>query len=170
MAVGGGPENNLKQNEDAESGHGREQGIPLDVEFSVEPLLAEPEKSEENGASLENVNRPGLHCTKGERTEHQKAERCVKQDCSNLSRSLLAADPRRLSCVKRHRVRYFLRQLVRYDGFLVRCKSSIQSLPRMGLRSGSRRTCSTTSLQSEPVVNSPSTAFQNPESFSSSLS
>ena len=32
----------------------------------------------------------------------------------------------------------------------------------MGLRSGSRRTCSTTSLQSEPVVNSPSTAFQNP--------
>src|SRR5580692_2903618 len=104
MAVGGGPENNLKQNEDAESGHGREQGIPLDIKFSVEPLLAQPEKSEENGASLENVNRPGLHCAEGEWTEHQKAERCVKQDCSNLSRSLLAADPHRLSCMKTHRV------------------------------------------------------------------
>jgi hypothetical protein len=57
-----------------------------------------------------------------------------------------------------------------YCRFGARRKSSTQSLPRIGLPSGSRRTCNTSSLVSAPVVNSAVADFQNPDSLSSSLS
>ena len=56
MAIGGDAENDLQEDEKAEPRHGKEQGVPLDSEFAVEELLAEPETYEDRGAGFENEN------------------------------------------------------------------------------------------------------------------
>ena len=167
VPVGGDAENDLQEDENAEGRHGKKQRVPTNGQFAFDPLFAEPEKREQRGAGFEDESGPGLDGAEGERTEHQQSKCSIEQDGVHLRWTIRV----RCFAVNKHQepVR-FPRTCVAYDGFLVSRKSSIQSLPRMGLRSGSRRMCSTTNLQSGLVVNSPSADFQKPASFNSSLS
>ena len=64
---------------------GRKSGFQTNVDFFGNPLLGKPEQAKRTEPTFEDENRPGLDGAKGDRAEHQQAERAVKEDGVNLS-------------------------------------------------------------------------------------
>ena len=167
MAVSGHAKRDLQEDQYSEGRHRNKQRVPTNRQFAFDPLFAEPEKHEQSGACFQDKRGPWFNGAEGERTKHQESKRSIEQNAVHLRWTIRV----RCFAVNKHQAPVrFPRTSIAYDGFLVIRRSSTQSLPRMGLRSGRRRIRRTTNLQSGLVVNSPSADFQKPASFNSSLS
>src|SRR5271166_1025992 len=78
----------LRDDKQAECRHGEKQGIPPDLQSTIENLLTDPYQKQGGGTGFHKENRPWFHCAERERAKQEQTEDPVEQDGVGLLRAL----------------------------------------------------------------------------------